>query len=643
MTLKFSCVGQSLMRLDTEIIAANSQKFLTAHFDLDEVWKELAVKACFTMRKHTTHIPLDDDECTVPWEVIKAGEFRVSLIGTAEEGVIRATSTEVRVRVEDGPVLTAENTREPTMNDVDRIHEVAAEANRKARNVVDRANSGEFNAKISEVRAESVPHGTPASVTNIGTGTDAKLVFMIPEGKQGAPGKQGPAGDSFYAFFTEEDVAKYIDEKKPETFKGLWLGETNEALEFGTVYDFTINGNEVDLERIGTLRGPAGEAGKDGESALVFSDISDITNYLKKINSGGFSFIWGGNDNVLFEYGNVSLKLAKGHIYRCKIVSKKLTTVTDNGNLRGADGVGISKIERTSGNGAAGATDTYTITLTDNTVGGTLHVYNGKDGIDAELYGIKGYTVKSNADILNLCEKYPNSYFLVVNTGDTFTAMSGTIDLEVNTGDICGVISSRLSGFSDIKYLDNSPISPEEAAIYHWTEIDENGEEVDRYTAVINGNSGGGAGGSSSGEYELINSFEVTANDVAKAVKGFAFSTDKDGKEFSLRAITAYCNFKAATGKGTFEVSIKNAGGASKGIYKRTDILDTAERWFKIDMELKGYWTGDSVNNTFVNGTTQSYGIFCRNKVSNKAYYINLVSDIVLPEGTTIEVYGVRA
>lgn len=45
----------------------------------------------------------------------------------------------------------------------------------------------------------------------------------------------------------------------------------------------------------------------------------------------------------------------------------------------GAPGVGIRSIERTRGNGAAGTTDTYTITLTDGHTS-DFTVYNGRDG-----------------------------------------------------------------------------------------------------------------------------------------------------------------------------------------------------------------------------------------------------------------------
>jgi hypothetical protein len=51
------------------------------------------------------------------------------------------------------------------------------------------------------------------------------------------------------------------------------------------------------------------------------------------------------------------------------------------GPLQGPEGRGILKIERTSGTGAPGTTDIYTITLTDEATY-TFQVYNGKDGED---------------------------------------------------------------------------------------------------------------------------------------------------------------------------------------------------------------------------------------------------------------------
>lgn len=52
----------------------------------------------------------------------------------------------------------------------------------------------------------------------------------------------------------------------------------------------------------------------------------------------------------------------------------------------GIPGVGISNIRRTSGTGAPGSTDTYTITLTDGSTA-SFQVYNGKNGSDGDGSG----------------------------------------------------------------------------------------------------------------------------------------------------------------------------------------------------------------------------------------------------------------
>jgi hypothetical protein len=70
---------------------------------------------------------------------------------------------------------------------------------------------------------------------------------------------------------------------------------------------------------------------------------------------------------------------------------------TDTGvkaaGTNGADGKGIKSVARTSGNGAAGTTDTYTITYTDNTTG-TFQVRNGSNGAagKAATFEITGAT-----------------------------------------------------------------------------------------------------------------------------------------------------------------------------------------------------------------------------------------------------------
>lgn len=49
----------------------------------------------------------------------------------------------------------------------------------------------------------------------------------------------------------------------------------------------------------------------------------------------------------------------------------------------GPTGASVDHIERTSGTGAPGTTDTYTVYLTDGQTGGTFQVYNGSNGAGA--------------------------------------------------------------------------------------------------------------------------------------------------------------------------------------------------------------------------------------------------------------------
>lgn len=64
--------------------------------------------------------------------------------------------------------------------------------------------------------------------------------------------------------------------------------------------------------------------------------------------------------------------------------------------LNGTDGRGIKSIDRTSGTGAPGTTDTYTITYTDNATT-QFTVYNGKDGSPGSP-GTPGYTPQRGTD-----------------------------------------------------------------------------------------------------------------------------------------------------------------------------------------------------------------------------------------------------
>ena len=135
-----------------------------------------------------------------------------------------------------------------------------------------------------------------------------------------------------------------------------------------------VNGK---FEFIGTtaidLTGYATEAWVNGKLAdyVIYTELQNIINdTLAQAKESG-------------EFDGVSPVVSVSAItggHRITIADKdgtKTVDVMDGAN--GDPGRGIASVSRTSGNGSAGTTDTYTITYTDNTTS-TFSVYNGADG-----------------------------------------------------------------------------------------------------------------------------------------------------------------------------------------------------------------------------------------------------------------------
>lgn len=106
-------------------------------------------------------------------------------------------------------------------------------------------------------------------------------------------------------------------------------------------------------------------------------------------------------------------------VYTVTYTDSSTTQITiHNGRdgIDGDDGRGIVSIQRTSGTGAAGTTDTYTITFTDNTTT-TFNVRNGANGSNGSVW-LSGSGVPSNAEGAN------GDYYLRTSNGDVFAKAS---------------------------------------------------------------------------------------------------------------------------------------------------------------------------------------------------------------------------
>ena len=112
--LRFEVKNQFINRVDKIQPSADSQYYLYAHFNfLTEDWKGKVITAVFTKDEKSYMMLVDiDGDCEVPHEVIKEGNFYVSVFADT-----LITTNNSRVYVEPtGYVEDVENSEPPTPN-----------------------------------------------------------------------------------------------------------------------------------------------------------------------------------------------------------------------------------------------------------------------------------------------------------------------------------------------------------------------------------------------------------------------------------------------------------------------------------------------------------------------------------------------
>ena len=111
-----------------------------------------------------------------------------------------------------------------------------------------------------------------------------------------------------------------------------------------------------------------------------------------------------------------------------KAITELLSSISGGGgNGEGGSARSIVSITRTSGNGTAGTTDTYTITYTDGTTS-TFTVYNGKDGVNgksayesAKSGGYTGTEANFNTTLNNITKYSTETWTFTLEDDSTVT------------------------------------------------------------------------------------------------------------------------------------------------------------------------------------------------------------------------------
>ncbi|MBR5515552.1 MAG: hypothetical protein IKU52_05055 [Clostridia bacterium] len=229
MYIDFKIENQKMRRCDNNTLAANSQNIIKARFVFDESWDSLNKRAVFEYNGTAYSVGLTRSECTVPFEVLKEGEFSVGVIASGNDGsnYFRATSNVVLIEVEQGPSLSSVNASEPTPLEIERIEEIAQSVRRDADN-------GVFSSNISIGEVESVSSEKTAEITNTGTSKNPVLNFKIPRGKDGS---------SLYSFSSVDEIKNLVctsvGVSQNMELYFIWTGEnTDVTILGGTAYTF---------------------------------------------------------------------------------------------------------------------------------------------------------------------------------------------------------------------------------------------------------------------------------------------------------------------------------------------------------------------------------------------------------------------
>ncbi len=113
-TLSYAVTGQRIEVTETAVLVAGTVNIYTARFAFDAAWDGLQRTAVFTSSDNSTTITreqlLEDEACTVPWEVLAAGNrLRVGVYGTKADGTRLPTIwTERRLYINPGAGPTQE-------------------------------------------------------------------------------------------------------------------------------------------------------------------------------------------------------------------------------------------------------------------------------------------------------------------------------------------------------------------------------------------------------------------------------------------------------------------------------------------------------------------------------------------------------
>lgn len=383
-------------------------------FTFSDEWLGLLTKATFYPVYGSPVEMLASGEVIVPPEMYKqSGVGKLVISGYAIENNVlkkRKYTLPCEMEIPNTIVRKGENSIPETPNVYEQLR---SQMQDDITNALQAAkNSGAFDgadgeaATVAVSRTVTLPSGSDASVSNEGTDTNARLVFGIPRGAKGDSGERG--GSGVYVLADGETESDIPADAEVALFPS---GEDLHILDGRGIVSITrTTGN--------------GAAGSTDIYTIAYSDAttSAFTVYNGKDGAGfkPLGFKNGASDLPATANPGEAYFVGTASPYDVYVWSgTEWKNIGAINGIKGDAGRGIVSIIRTSGNGAAGSTDTYTITYSDTTTS-TFPVYHGKDGA-AGAKGDTGATGAKGADGRGIVSITRTSGNGAAGTVDTYT------------------------------------------------------------------------------------------------------------------------------------------------------------------------------------------------------------------------------
>ena len=266
-------------------IIADSVLFEKISFNFPESWNGYKKTAVFRNGEKKVSVVLDEsselctgeNECYIPYEVIKAPQFMVSVFGVLGES--KATTPQARVKVTESGYGVGDTPEEPTPTEYEQLLSIANATKQVAQSVRTDADSGMFKGDKGE-KGDKGDKGDPFVYSDF---NDEQLALL--KGKKGDTGDTGPRGLQGEKGDTGEQGVQGAKGDKGDK------GEKGDKGDAFTYADFTA-------EQLMGLKGEKGEMGEvslkylvnnfssslkgsASNKTLVIDDVSEVSHDLK--------------------------------------------------------------------------------------------------------------------------------------------------------------------------------------------------------------------------------------------------------------------------------------------------------------------------------------------------------------------------